>query len=241
MKSQDIGLLLKLICLRNREAHDAGDDAGKEAKGLTFDWRGWSSDEPSRDWIQESSLRLGKDSLSARYINSDWTQESLPRLDKHLLSARYSVRALAEATGISKSQISLSLQRCQEVGLTRKDRRSGVPRVNNRALLDFIVHGVRYVFPAKPGEITRGIATTFAAPVLEGRLYSAGELPMVWSDARGNSKGQSIEPLFKSVPYAVRRDPELYSMLALVDAIRLGHPRENRLATHQLAVHMGCE
>ncbi|BAU58724.1 hypothetical protein HH1059_20220 [Halorhodospira halochloris] len=162
----------------------------------------------------------------------------MPGLDDDQLLSRYSVRALAEETGISKSQVSLALQRCLEVGLVRKERSTGVPRANVRALLKFIVHGVRYVFPAKPGEITRGIATTFAAPVLEGQLYSAGELPMVWPDARGNSKGQAIEPLFKSVPFAVRRDPELYAMLALVDAIRLGHPRESKVAAERLAEYL---
>lgn len=219
MKSQDIGLLLKLVALRNREGHGPGDYAGKGSKALPDDWRDWALDN----------------------LDSDLYQESLPGLDDDPLLARYSVRALAEATGISKSQVSLALQRCLEVGLVRKDRRTGVPRANARGLFNFIVHGVRYVFPAKPGEITRGIATTFAAPVLEGQLYSSGELPMVWPDARGKSKGQAIEPLFKSVPYAVRRDPALYAMLALVDAIRLGHPRESKLAAERLAGYLEYE
>ena len=216
MKSQDIGLLLKLIALRRREGDLTNSYASKAAKALPDDWRDWVLDDAERDLLREH----------------------LPGHDDDQLLARYSVRALAEATGISKSQVSLALQRCLEVGLVRKDRKTGVPRANARALFNFIVHGVRYVFPAKPGEITRGIATTFAAPVLEGQLYSSGELPMVWPDARGNSKGQAIEPLFKSVPFAVRRDPELYAMLALVDAIRLGHPRESKVSAERLAAYL---
>lgn len=216
MKSQDIGLLLKLVALRSREGHAPDSHADKGSKALPDDWRDWALDD----------------------VDIDLRQESLPGLDDDQLLARYSVRALAEETGISKSQVSLALQRCLEIGLVRKDRRTGVPRANARALFNFIVHGVRYVFPGKPGEITRGIATTFAAPVLEGQLYSSGELLMVWPDARGHSKGQAIEPLFKSVPYAVRRDRELYAMLALVDAIRLGHPRESKLAAERLAEYL---
>jgi hypothetical protein len=216
MKSQDIGLLLKLVSLRSREGDHPNSHVSKGAKALPDDWRDWSLDDAERDL----------------------PQERLPGLDDDQLLARYSVRTLAEETGISKSQVSLALQRCLEVGLARKDRKTGVPRANARALFNFIVHGVRYVFPAKPGEITRGIATTFAAPVLQGQLYSSGELLMVWPDARGNSKGQAIEPLFKSVPYAVRRDRELYAMLALVDAIRLGHPRESKLAAERLAAYL---
>lgn len=216
MKSQDIGLLLKLVALKNMECHDLESRTSKGVRSLPDDWRDWALGDSDVDLLH-GNLHLH---------------------DKEQLLARYSMRSLAEETGISKSQVSLALQRCLEVGLVRKDRKTGVPRTNTRALLDFIIHGVRYVFPARPGEITRGIATTFAAPVLKGQLFSSGELLMVWPDARGNSKGQAIEPLFKSAPYAVRRDRELYAMLALVDAIRLGHPRESKLAAERLAEYL---
>lgn len=146
------------------------------------------------------------------------------------LGQPYSVRALALETGISKSQISLSLQRCFDVGLAIRDRKQGVPRANAKGLFEFIAYGLRYVFPASLGPVTRGIATSLGAPVLEGLLMSAGELVPVWADAKGDTKGQAVEPLFASVTYAIRRDDELYALLALVDAIRLGQPRERNLA-----------
>ncbi len=90
------------------------------------------------------------------------------------------------------------------------------------------------MFPAKPGEITRGIATGLAAPVLQGKIMTAGEFVPVWPDARGNTKGQAVEPLFKSVPYAVRKDPQLYALLALTDAIRFGQAREHKYAAEKL-------
>lgn len=46
--------------------------------------------------------------------------------------------------------------------------------------------------------------------------------------------GQAIEPLYKSVPFAVRRDNELYAYLALLDAIRMGNARESNLAIKML-------
>lgn len=150
----------------------------------------------------------------------------------------YTARSLEDVTGISKSQVNLSLKRCQDVGLLRYDRKTGLPRVNAKALTEFIVFGLKYVFPARPAEIVRGVATAFAAPVLKQKLMSAGELIPVWPDARGRTKGQSIEPLFKSVPFAVRKDPELYALLALVDAIRIGQPREVNLAVSLLKQHM---
>lgn len=183
MKSQDIGLLLKLICMQGREG-----DAGGQVQHL---------------------------------------------------GQRYSVRGLALETGISKSQIGLSLQRCIDVGLAKRDRVLGVPRTNTKGLFEFIAYGLRYVFPAKLGAVTRGVATSLGAPVLEGQLMSAGELLPVWSDAHGDTKGQAVEPLFKSVTYAIQKDPELYALLALVDAIRLGQPRERNLAIEMIQQRLG--
>lgn len=211
MKSQDIGLLLKLICLQNQDKRLVSNL--KIHADLPFDWSDWM--------LTGTELEQGIPTIT------------LPE-SGHILAERYNVRALAQETGISKSQVSLSLQRMMDVGLAKRDRRLGVPRANSRLLLDFLEHGLRFVFPASPGELTRGITTSFSAPVLEGKLMSAGDLPMVWPDAKGNTKGQAVEPLFKSVTYAVRRDPEMYALLALTDAIRLGQPRERNLAISML-------
>lgn len=151
---------------------------------------------------------------------------------------QYSVRSLADILGVSKSEVSNSINRIYDSGLAVKDRRSGLPKANVKAVYDFIVSGLKYVFPAKPGPLARGVATGFAAPVLEGKLLSAGETKFVWPDAEGRDSGQSIEPLFKSVPFAIRQDPLLYAYLALVDAIRLGNPREANIAKKELEIRL---
>lgn len=210
MKSQDIGLLLKLVSLHKQELLPESEGM---SKAWPMNWEDWSIGENDAG-VVASGLR--------HYGRSEY------------LASRYTARGLEEETGISKSQINLALNRCVDVGLAKKERKSGLPRANTQALFNFIVHGLKYVFPAKPGEITRGITTAFAAPVLSSKLMSAGELVMVWPDARGNTQGQSIEPLFTSATYAVRRDPEMYSYLALIDAIRIGRPREANLAIEML-------
>lgn len=169
-----------------------------------------------------------------------WATESVaePAAERPMESDVFSMRALEESTGISKSEVSGALRRCMEVGLARAERGSGVPRANTRALLGFVMHGLKYVFPARPGPLVRGIPTAHAAPVLFNRLLSAGEHIHVWEDARGKVQGQRVEPLYRSVPHAVRRDPELYAMLALVDSIRLGQEREAALAGKLLAAYL---
>ena len=216
MKSQDIGLLLKLVSLHKQEKSE---EQGGADKAWPLDWQDW------RDLAELD----GQPGFPERKLFGE----------QSYLAARYTARALELETGISKSQINLALNRCYEVGLAKKDRKYDVPRANNRALFNFIVHGLKYVFPAKPGELTRGIATAFAAPVLKDKLLSAGEFVPVWPDARGNTKGQAVEPLFKSATIAVRRDPEMYALLALVDAIRVGQPREANLATEILEKRLG--
>jgi hypothetical protein len=150
----------------------------------------------------------------------------------------YSVRGLAESTGVSKSEVANALKRCTDVGLLKFDRYTGCPVVNRAGLYEFLAHGIRYVFPARLGELTRGIPTAVGAPVLADKLMSGGDLVPVWSDAAGSCMGQSVEPLFKSVPMSVRRDPVLYDLLALTDALRVGKPREHALAAQMLADRM---
>ncbi len=150
----------------------------------------------------------------------------------------YSLRSLADALGISKSEINNSLKRSINSGLAIKDRERSQPKANIKAAFEFIIFGLKYVFPAKPGPLARGIATAFAAPVLSDKLMSAGESIFVWPDAEGDDHGQSIEPLFKSVPYAVKQDEQLYESLALVDAIRLGNAREFNIAREELEMRL---
>lgn len=212
IKSQDLGLLLKLVSLQKQERLGKG---YKAQQAWPHDWQ---------DWDDEGEFLV------------TWMEEFFGDESSH--PGGYTVRSLEAETGIGKSQVSSSLRRCFDVGFAKRDRKSGVPRVNSKSLFEFIVYGARYVFPAKPGPLVRGIRTAFSAPVLESHLFSAGELLPVWPDARGNNKGLEISPLFKTVGYAVRRDPELYALLALVDAIRIGSPRESNLAKELLKNHM---
>lgn len=147
----------------------------------------------------------------------------------------YTVRGLESSLGISKSEVNASINRSIASGLAVKDREFRQAKPSRRNLHNFIVHGLKFVFPAKPGAMTRGIPTAFAAPMLESLLISAGEYISVWPYAKGKEMGQSIKPLFKSVPEAVQNDARLYEYLALVDAIRLGKQREANLAADRLA------
>ncbi|MCB9995153.1 MAG: hypothetical protein H6869_01795 [Rhodospirillales bacterium] len=147
----------------------------------------------------------------------------------------YSARGLESSLGISKTEVNASIRRSISSGLAIKDSEMGHAKPSSRNLYNFIINGLKFVFPAKPGAITRGVPTAFAAPMLKNLLISAGEYIYVWPYAEGKDKGQSVAPLFKSVPKAVQKDERLYEYLALVDAIRLGNQREAGLAGERLS------
>jgi hypothetical protein len=110
------------------------------------------------------------------------------------------------------------------------ERESGELVVNRAALQDFVVHGLRFVFPAVMGPVTRGMPTGAAAPILRGRFGEVDALPMVWPDPEGEVRGVSLLPLYPTVPQASRNDPRLHDALALVDALRAGAAREREMA-----------
>lgn len=157
-------------------------------------------------------------------------------LDEPTISDPFALRNLEGELGISKTEISASIRR--SIGSNLAIKSSDRAKVNRRNLIEFVQHGLKYVFPAKPGAPQRGVATGFAAPMLEGKLLSSGADIYVWPHPEGSRRGLAIAPLFKSVPDAALKDARLYELLALVDAIRTGNQRETNLAQRSFEERM---
>jgi predicted transcriptional regulator len=138
--------------------------------------------------------------------------------------------ALAMALDMSASETHAAVQRAATSGLVEPKSRI----VNKSALLELLVHGVRYVYPAERLGVTRGVPTSYAAAPLSAQ-FSIGELPPVWPHPEGAVRGEGLQPLYKSVAGAALRDPELHEWLALVDAVRAGRARERQAAIRELS------
>ena len=130
---------------------------------------------------------------------------------------------------MSASEVHAAVRRGTEAGLVRSESK----KVISEAFLDYLIHGVRYAFPAVSGRLARGMPTGFAAPCLAGE-FAETELPAVWEHAEGTVRGQSVEPLHPSAPAASARDENFYRVLALVDALRGGRARERSAAATRL-------
>jgi hypothetical protein len=144
---------------------------------------------------------------------------------------RPSMAQVGADLSLSPSQVHQSLKRHERTRLV--DAQSGRPML--RAVEEFLIHGVKYAFPARRGEATRGIPTGYAAAPLKQQFRQSGELPPVWPDPQGDVRGLTLEPLHKSAPRAVANDPRLYELLALIDALRDGRARERQTAERELA------
>lgn len=137
---------------------------------------------------------------------------------------------LAQELGLSLSEVSMALERSKRARLIDSSKK----KINWQALLEFILHGLKYVYPAEPGPICRGVPTSHSAPPLSREIVSKEDDQYVWPSGLGAVRGQAIEPLYASVPQAAMKDPALHELLALVDALRVGRARERQIAGEEL-------
>lgn len=142
--------------------------------------------------------------------------------------------ALASELGLTASEIHAGLERAAIAQLARKDK-AGKPSVVREALKLFVEHGARYAFPATHGGVTRGMPTGYAAPPLKDKIVQPNEPPPVWPHKNGTVRGVAFYPLYPTVPEAAGRNPALYELLVLFDAIRGGSARERDLAIKELS------
>ena len=131
---------------------------------------------------------------------------------------------LAASLHISPSEITESLSRSQFAGLINASRK----KVFVLALEDFLVYGLRYVFPVQPGALVRGMPTAHASPLLKSHFSS--DEKYVWPDAQSNERGMMIVPLYPGAAEAAKKDSIFYNLLALCDVFRVGKVREFKQA-----------
>ena len=151
----------------------------------------------------------------------------------------YSDARVRPAFSILGNELSLSPSEVHgAIGRLRASRLLHAPpwrdRPNIAALEEFLIHGLKYAFPAEHSEVTRGVPTSYAAEPLKSEISSRDELPPVWPWPEGDTRGVGLEPLYKKVPQAALRDRKLYELLSLVDAIRDGRARERKIAERDL-------
>lgn len=142
---------------------------------------------------------------------------------------RWTYAALGEALSMSASETHASVKRAVASGLAVAPARGEWSPVRP-SLLEFVLHGVRYIWPATPGPVKRGVPTAFGVEPLASMLTAAPSESPVWAHPAGSAKGPTLSPLYRTAPQAALADPALHRLLALLDALRTGRARERQLA-----------
>jgi hypothetical protein len=166
--------------------------------------------------------------LSTKILSQD-NYETLPQ------------NRLATLLCMSASEVNAGIKRLILSGLLSpvisNDRMKKVVYMSNKkACEECLISGVKYFFPVKLGAYSRGIATSYAAPILEEQLILGDDPIPVWPYGDGDKRGLALEPLYSSVPKSLAQFPDqlFYELLVLVDAIRSGRARERNIATQLL-------
>ncbi len=140
----------------------------------------------------------------------------------------WTFESLGFRLGLSSSQVHRSLRRAAAASLYAP----GPRRVLVRNLVEFLVHGVRYAFPAQRSPDGEGVPTGASAPPLSEHFV--GGVPLVWPAEGAATRGEALEPLHPSAVRLSEVDQRAYEVLALVDAVRTGRARERKMAADLL-------
>ena len=148
----------------------------------------------------------------------------------------WSQNRLAVHLCMSQSEVNAGLKRLNMSGLLQPGFDSQSFTLNFSGIEEFLLHGFKYIFPVHLKEYTRGIATSYAAPIFKNQIIIGDEPIPVWPYAEGQVRGLTLEPLYSSVPESVIKYPdhEFYDLLALLDIIRQGRARERNIAVQLL-------
>jgi hypothetical protein len=139
----------------------------------------------------------------------------------------WSYRSLAGRLQVPHPLVQRALSRAQEADLYSPERRE----VHAPHFEEFAIHALRFIAPAQLGALVPGVPAAWAAQPMASAIRSSGEEPPpVWPYARGQVRGQAIEPLHPSAPEAVKGWPELGEILALLDSLRAGDARVRQVA-----------
>ncbi|MBF0367630.1 MAG: hypothetical protein HQK50_18795 [Oligoflexia bacterium] len=142
----------------------------------------------------------------------------------------WKVMDIANSLEMSQSEISQGLKRLQVSKLLDSKKK----HILHTSFFEFLIYGLKYVYPMVVSSIVRGIATAHSAKVLNMEFNEDPNDIFVWEYEKGTTRGQSLLPLYRTVPIAAAKDNSLYELLALLDVIRIGRVREVMMAKQLL-------
>jgi len=132
---------------------------------------------------------------------------------------------LALELELSQGEVAKSLSRLEKLGLIHDKK------INKAACLEFLIHGLKYVFPQIMGPLTLGIATGLSCLKHQEAFANGAEGDVyVWPSIDGKIRGQMIQPLYDGLAKAALKDQKFYEMMSAIEILRMGRARERSFA-----------
>lgn len=144
---------------------------------------------------------------------------------------KWTFSGLGKLLQLPQSEVHASFVRARMARLISEDQSASIAKQN---LKEFVLYGVRYAFPPVIGPVVQGIPTAEGGPTLSKEIIARTEGTHVWPSPAGTKRGPALAPLYPKAPLAAAEDPQLYDVLTLLDALRVGMARERELAAREL-------
>jgi len=135
---------------------------------------------------------------------------------------------LAKQIGSNPSQVTRAIQALLKANL--------IYPMEGKLVANFygwekILLAIEYLFPVSVGGIVVGMPTSYGAPPISNEINPGSDPIPVWPCAKGGVRGLCVEPLYSDMPKALIEypDEDFYTLLVLIDALRIGRSREKEL------------
>lgn len=138
---------------------------------------------------------------------------------------------LAGSLSISASETHAATERCRAAGVLGTPR--GKLTVARRKFFELVTVAVPQVYYAVRGPVESGIPTSIYAEPLRGVFPKDPNrpVPLIWPSESGGTKGESLLPIYPTMPKAIQHDVVLHKLLALIDVVRVGEAKDRKTAT----------
>lgn len=145
--------------------------------------------------------------------------------------SEWTLRELAATLQVDHTLVHRALKRAESAGLYR----ISIRQVNLANFEELTIHAVRFIAPARLGELTRGVPAAWAAEPISTIIHQPdSEPPPVWPDPLGAIRGQALQPLHPAAAKASRDAPQLARLLSIIDSLRAGDIRVREAAATAL-------
>ena len=142
----------------------------------------------------------------------------------------WTLNGMAEDLGFSVGGIYNCLDRTNQSQLTVSIKGQDII-VSKKHLFETLAFAVPRVFYAVRGGLETGMPTGLhVGDLREKFIFIEGSIPLIWPGEIGDVKGESLQPIYPTVPKVAQRDKVLYELLALADIVRVGDPKNKKLA-----------